>query len=63
MKPEPGFYTLEFRATPTQKSNFIPIESEELKLKVTGSISVADITFAVSDSQDATDIAEARKYK
>lgn len=60
-KPEPGFYNLEFRVTPSDKGA-IPISSVSRKVKVLTTVSATDAHLIVSDSQDAQEIAEGRKF-
>jgi len=63
LKPEAGSYVLEFRATPEKKEKFRAVDNVVFNVKVIGTATIVDAQLTVSDSLDAQDIAEGRKYR
>jgi oligosaccharyltransferase complex subunit delta (ribophorin II) len=55
LKPDPGFYTLHFSATPLdKKSNFAGLEDAQLTVKVLASVALSDFEFTVLEADDLT---------
>lgn len=61
IKPEPGFYNLDLRVTPSDKGA-ITAKSVTRRIKIISSVSITDLQITVSESQDAQDIAEGKKF-
>jgi len=52
-KPDPGFYTLHFSATPLEKkSNWVGFDDSQLTVKVLASVALSDFEFSVLEADD-----------